>query len=540
MRKNRLCRSPFFVQKGSRTSLDKPFRLWFAVLVIGGDTHRKERNHKREYLSQRGRTPIEKNILVTDANGNQIGSTYPKRAKGLVKSGRAEYVGDCEIRLLQALSPTVIPKHITEEHKMSKVINFSARDFRFDPDCMSNAGGRVMVSTDDGVVESFEIGDWGWKWTQIIRDIDVEPHTDYTFRFAMNGGHNDDGDELCQVMIFPEGGWEERYVFPLEKSRFRPVLSKRLDPEDVGHDTFLRVYEIPFSTGDATRFRIMLVAHHAVARFLPAKELSAYADMEDQTYAQWYAARMERLRGGRKFGGDWENYAKGIPAKAERIKQSAMRTAQDALRIAGDTLRRFSKETGEAGSTVADDAVLTEAAFSAMLRECEDGHALSLDSCDVTFDGAGQAYDVGAAADGLNISASDVGMTTRAFLMLLQKMGDGCNADLSSLIVNPKGAEEWRDLGYTTDGSNMDLSDAVLSTTAFAALISKLGDGVNIDLSSVTVTEDGCNIPYEAGERIDGANIDLSDARLPMRLLSMVYQKMGDGCNVNASSVETF
>ena len=29
--------------------------------------------------------PIEKNIIVTDVNGIEIGATYPKRAKGLVK-----------------------------------------------------------------------------------------------------------------------------------------------------------------------------------------------------------------------------------------------------------------------------------------------------------------------------------------------------------------------------------------------------------------------------------------------------------------------
>ena len=43
--------------------------------------------------------PIEKNIIVTDVDGRRIGTTYPKRAKGLLKNGRAEYVNDREIRL---------------------------------------------------------------------------------------------------------------------------------------------------------------------------------------------------------------------------------------------------------------------------------------------------------------------------------------------------------------------------------------------------------------------------------------------------------
>ena len=47
---------------------------------------------------------MEKNIFVLDENGNQIGLTYPKRARGLVKSGRAELVGDGAVRLKAAPS----------------------------------------------------------------------------------------------------------------------------------------------------------------------------------------------------------------------------------------------------------------------------------------------------------------------------------------------------------------------------------------------------------------------------------------------------
>ena len=36
-------------------------------------------------------TPITKNVIVADQNGNIIGMTYPKRAKGLIKKGRAYY-----------------------------------------------------------------------------------------------------------------------------------------------------------------------------------------------------------------------------------------------------------------------------------------------------------------------------------------------------------------------------------------------------------------------------------------------------------------
>lgn len=47
----------------------------------------------------KGETPIEKNILVVDEQGNEYEATWPKRAKGLVKSGRARFIGENKICL---------------------------------------------------------------------------------------------------------------------------------------------------------------------------------------------------------------------------------------------------------------------------------------------------------------------------------------------------------------------------------------------------------------------------------------------------------
>ncbi len=44
-------------------------------------------------------TPIEKNIIVVDEQGNEYEATYPKRAKGLVKNGRARFIGENKICL---------------------------------------------------------------------------------------------------------------------------------------------------------------------------------------------------------------------------------------------------------------------------------------------------------------------------------------------------------------------------------------------------------------------------------------------------------
>ena len=47
----------------------------------------------------RGMTPITKNIVVLDEQGNTLEATYAKRAKGLVKHGRARFVDENTICL---------------------------------------------------------------------------------------------------------------------------------------------------------------------------------------------------------------------------------------------------------------------------------------------------------------------------------------------------------------------------------------------------------------------------------------------------------
>ena len=108
--------------------------------MIGEDTHEKKHN-------------------CDGCKRKRNRQNLPEAGKGLIKNGRAEFVSDCEIRLLQTLLPAVI-SNITEEQAMSRIIDFNARDFRFDPDTdYSNVGQRVMLSTEAGVTEGFEIGD---------------------------------------------------------------------------------------------------------------------------------------------------------------------------------------------------------------------------------------------------------------------------------------------------------------------------------------------------------------------------------------------
>ena len=64
-------------------------------------------------------TPIEKNIIVVDELGNEYEATYPKRAKGLVKNGRARFIDENTICL-------ACPPHTElEETTMSENKNVS-------------------------------------------------------------------------------------------------------------------------------------------------------------------------------------------------------------------------------------------------------------------------------------------------------------------------------------------------------------------------------------------------------------------------------
>lgn len=72
--------------------------ICYTESVNGVGTHHKKRLYTQ--FTAKGRIPIEKNIVVVDANGNQYEATYPKRAKGLVKSGRARFIDETTIMLL--------------------------------------------------------------------------------------------------------------------------------------------------------------------------------------------------------------------------------------------------------------------------------------------------------------------------------------------------------------------------------------------------------------------------------------------------------
>lgn len=72
--------------------------------------------------------PIAKNIIVVDEQGNEYEATYPKRAKGLVKNGRARFVSENKICLAcppnTILEDTIMRNNSTvDDTGMSEEIN---------------------------------------------------------------------------------------------------------------------------------------------------------------------------------------------------------------------------------------------------------------------------------------------------------------------------------------------------------------------------------------------------------------------------------
>ncbi len=222
-------------------------------------------------------------VRVFSADGEEIGSTYPRRARGLVKQGRARYVNDSEIRLI--VSEVT---QITEETKMDNIntntpaatqtepvnrLYFSAREWSFNKDCNKNVGNRSFMQGPDGVIsEAYMIGDWGWNWTEIVSKTLILPkNTLHTFTFWLNGGENDRNNEVCRFEVVFNNDYEGRYTYNLNRNFIKPL--KKVDGWEL--------YEIPFRTGDNEYTQLKFVAQAAYMTVMTAKDASEYANIPD-------------------------------------------------------------------------------------------------------------------------------------------------------------------------------------------------------------------------------------------------------------------
>ena len=85
--------------------------------------HPSQKTRAHGYKNRiKGMAPITKNILVVDEYGNEYEATYLKRAKGLVKNGRARFAGENKICL------ACPPDNTLEDNIMSSNSNINDTD----------------------------------------------------------------------------------------------------------------------------------------------------------------------------------------------------------------------------------------------------------------------------------------------------------------------------------------------------------------------------------------------------------------------------
>ena len=108
-------------------------------------------------------TPIEKNIIVVDEQGNILEATYPKRAKGLVKKGRARFIAESKICL--ACPPNIF----LEENEMeNNIMQYNKEEQQV---FLKNANITIKEGIENTVF-FVDPCDTSWRKTEIVILID--------------------------------------------------------------------------------------------------------------------------------------------------------------------------------------------------------------------------------------------------------------------------------------------------------------------------------------------------------------------------------
>ena len=91
--------------------------------------------------------PIEKNIFVVDEQGNEYEATYPKRAKGLVKNGRARFIDENTICLACPPNIELEDKTMSENKKVDSINNNNIPNNSATPKEVSESMAKLLNST---------------------------------------------------------------------------------------------------------------------------------------------------------------------------------------------------------------------------------------------------------------------------------------------------------------------------------------------------------------------------------------------------------
>lgn len=152
-------------------------------------------------------------------------------------------------------------------------IFFNAREWKPSKECDKTVSTRSFISDPfGGLTEAYTVGDWSWNWSQIeTKDMVLEKNTDYEFIFWLNGGENDQNQEICRFEIMFDNDHENRYIYNLNRNYIRYIR----------HYKGWYLYSIPFNTGDACYTKFRFIAQRAYSTIMRAEPAERYSDLPE-------------------------------------------------------------------------------------------------------------------------------------------------------------------------------------------------------------------------------------------------------------------
>lgn len=227
-------------------------------------------------------------VKVLDEDGNLLGLTYEKRAKGLVKKQRAEYITDGECAY-NAIRMKIVPSAVfcpdkEKDKTIMKKIYFNPREWHFDYSIQSNSGSTMMITGIDGnLTEIFTIGGWNYAKTVIMTEpIATGKNQNCVFTFWLNGGEDDRISEICNLeIVYPNVS--ESYTYKLSRGLIKPVL----------HCKGWELFEIKFNSGENESVILKFVSENAPMSIMTAADISKYSEYPDEpdVYAEYRPQR---------------------------------------------------------------------------------------------------------------------------------------------------------------------------------------------------------------------------------------------------------
>lgn len=159
------------------------------------------------------------------------------------------------------------------QSSQSKYIFFNAREWKPSKDCEKTVATRSFISGPfGGLTEAYTVGDWSWNWSQIeTKDMTLEKNTDYEFVFWLNGGENDQNQEICRFEIIFDNDQENRYIYNLNRNFIRYIR----------HYKGWYLYSIPFNTGEACYTKFRFIAQRAYSTLMNAQPAESYNSLPE-------------------------------------------------------------------------------------------------------------------------------------------------------------------------------------------------------------------------------------------------------------------